>query len=67
MVNSAILLSLIVLSLTANRAFAVKGGHVCRCHHCLSAPEIDPGQTIGALSLLAGSAAMVRWYRRKEK
>ena len=41
-----------------------------RCHgdgrQCLSAPEIDPGQALGALTLLAGTLTMVRGYRRKK-
>jgi len=41
-----------------------------RCHddgrRCLSAPEIDPGQALGALTLLAGTVAIVRGYRRKK-
>ena len=40
------------------------------CHgdsrHCLSAPEIDPAQALGALTLLAGTLAIVRGYRRKK-
>jgi hypothetical protein len=38
----------------------------CRGGHCLSAPEIDPGQALGALTLLAGAVAIVRGYRRKK-
>ena len=40
------------------------------CHgdsrHCLSAPEIDPGQALGALTLLTGTLAIVRGYRRRK-
>jgi hypothetical protein len=41
------------------------------CHgdsrHCLSAPEIDPGQALGALTLLGGALAVIRGFRRKGK
>ena len=32
----------------------------------VSAPEIDPGQAMGALVLLGGAMAFVRGYRRKK-
>jgi hypothetical protein len=32
----------------------------------LSAPEIDPGQAVGALLLLSGTLAVIRGYRRKK-
>ena len=43
-----------------------------RCHgdsrRCVSeAPEIDPAQAIGALTLLGGTVAIVRGYRRRKK
>ena len=42
-----------------------------RCHGdnrwCVSAPEIDPAQAMGALTLLGGTVAIVRGYRRKKK
>ena len=42
-----------------------------RCHgdsrRCVSAPEIDPAQAIGALTLLGGAVAIVRGYRRRKK
>jgi hypothetical protein len=43
-----------------------------RCHaegrrHCMSAPEIDPAQALGALSLLGGTIAIIRGYRRRKK
>ena len=38
-----------------------KGGH-----H-VSAPEIDPAQALGALTLLGGSVAIIRGYRRNKK
>jgi len=34
---------------------------------CVSAPEIDPAQAMGALTLLGGSIAIVRAYRRRKK
>jgi len=49
------------------RAFTDRDEHGCRGRHCLSTPEIDPAQALGALSLLAGSLAIVRGYRRKKK
>ena len=41
-----------------------------RCHDsrwCVSAPEIDPAQAMGALALLGGTIAIVRGYRRRKK
>jgi hypothetical protein len=35
-------------------------------HHYLSAPEIDPIQAMGALTLLSGTVAIIRAYRRKK-
>jgi hypothetical protein len=35
-------------------------------HHCLSAPEIDPAQAMGALTLLSGTVAIIRGRRRKK-
>ena len=32
-----------------------------------SAPEIDPVQALGALTLLGGTVAVIRGYRRKKK
>ena len=41
------------------------------CHgdsrRCVSAPEIDPAQAMGALTLLSGTVAIVRGYRRRKK
>ena len=34
--------------------------------HEVSAPEIDPGQLVGALALLSGTMAIIRGYRRKK-
>ena len=33
----------------------------------VSAPEIDPGQALGALALLGGTLAIIRGYRRNKK
>ncbi len=64
----AIVVSLAFLSVAAN--FAVARDSDYRCHsdsrRCWSAPEIDPGQALGALTLLAGTVAIVRGYRRKK-
>ena len=34
---------------------------------CVAAPEIDPAQAMGALTLLSGTVAIVRGYRRRKK
>ena len=34
---------------------------------CVSAPEIDPGQGLGALTLLGGTVAIFRGFRRRKK
>ena len=34
---------------------------------CVRAPEINPAQAMGALTLLAGAVAVVRGFRRKPK
>jgi len=64
------LVSLALLSLAANFAAAREKEKEYRCQgdgrHCTSAPEIDPGQAFGALTLLAGTVAIVRGYRRKK-
>jgi hypothetical protein len=31
------------------------------------APEVDPAQALGALTLLSGTVAIIRGYRRKKK
>ena len=36
-------------------------------HGPVAAPEIDPGQAMGALALLGGTVAIIRGYRRKKK
>jgi hypothetical protein len=33
---------------------------------CVSAPEIDPAQAMGALALLGGTIAIIRGYRRRK-
>ncbi len=35
-------------------------------HDAVSAPEIDPGQAMGALVMLGGTLAILRGYRRKK-
>jgi len=35
--------------------------------HRVSAPEIDPAQALGALTLLGGTVAILRGYRRRKK
>jgi len=35
--------------------------------HRVSAPEIDPAQALGALTLLGGTVAIIRGYRRRKK
>ena len=34
--------------------------------HDVSAPEIDPGEALGALALLSGTVAIIGRYRRKK-
>jgi hypothetical protein len=63
--------SLAFLSLVANFAAARDQFNYDEkhCHgerHCWTAPEIDPGQALGALALLSGTVAIVRGYRRKK-
>ena len=61
--------SLALLSLVASFAVAKEkdDGYDKDKHHHWSAPEIDPGQALGALALLGGTVAIVRGYRRKKK
>jgi len=71
MKNTTIILAAL-LSVTAPVAFASEHDHDrdddrCHGHHCLSAPEIDPAQAMGALALLGGTVAIVRGYRRRKK
>ncbi|HKA55782.1 MAG TPA: hypothetical protein VKJ47_19190 [Candidatus Binatia bacterium] len=73
--------SLTLLSLAANLALASGGVYQAHNHEpwhdqrhhdqqhddrTVSAPEIDPGQAMGALTLLGGAIAIVRGYRRKK-
>ena len=72
--------SVTLLSLAANLALAAGGVHQAHDHEpwhdqrrdqrpddrTVSAPEIDPGQAMGALVLLGGAMAIVRGYRRKK-
>jgi hypothetical protein len=66
------MVALALLSLTTNFALAKdrddRQDHQCHGdgRHCLSAPEIDPGQALGALTLLTGTLAIVRGYRRRK-
>jgi hypothetical protein len=41
-------------------------GQNYRSGHDVSAPEIDPAQALGALTLLGGAVAIIRGYRRKK-
>lgn len=64
------LVSLALLSLVASFAVAKDkddGDSWDKHHKHWSAPEIDPGQALGALALLSGTVAIVRGYRRKKK
>jgi hypothetical protein len=65
------LLSIALLSLAASSASAKDKDDGHRCHGdnrwCVSAPEIDPGEAMGALALLGGSIAIIRGYRRRKK
>jgi hypothetical protein len=70
--KNTVITSLILLTFAANPALARdsdKDEH--RCHGnsrwCVSAPEIDPGQALGALTLLSGTVAIIRGYRRRKK
>ena len=60
------LVALALLSLVASFAVAKDKDDGYDKHHW-SAPEIDPGQALGALALLGGTVAIVRGYRRKKK
>jgi len=65
------LISVSVVALAANFAVAKERDHEHFCHGenrwCVSAPEIDPAQAMGALALLGGTIAIVRGYRRRKK
>ena len=69
--------SVTLLSLAANLALAASGVYQEHDHEpwhdqghddrAVSAPEIDPGQAMGALVLLGGTVAIIRGYRRNKK
>jgi hypothetical protein len=79
--KKARIVSVPLLSLVASLALAGTGdsqgdnnqGHNDHGHawghdqRAVSAPEIDPGQAIGALVLLGGTLAIIRGYRAKKK
>ena len=72
--KNTIITSLILLTLAATPALARdwdRDRDDQRCHgdnrSCVSAPEIDPAQALGALTLLTGTIAIVRGYRRRKK
>jgi hypothetical protein len=75
-VKKTSLISITLLALAANFAVARDRNTVaqnqndqgCRGNsRCVSAPEIDPAQAMGALTLLGGTLAIVRGYRRGKK
>ena len=67
------IISIAVAALAANLAVARDNDRDDRhrCHGearwCVSAPEIDPGEAMGALALLSGTIAIIRGYRRRKK
>lgn len=76
--KKTILISVTLFSLATSfavahdRDFATphdRDDHHCRgdSRWCVSAPEIDPAQAMGALALLGGTIAIVRGYRRRKK
>jgi hypothetical protein len=68
--------SVTLLSLATNLALAAGGVEQAHDHEpwhdqrhddrAVSAPEIDPGQAMGALVVLGGAMAIIRGYRRKK-
>ncbi len=68
--TKTILLAITLLSLAGGSAIARDRDEGPRCRgdirHCWSAPEIDPAQALGALTLLTGTIAIIRGYRRKK-
>jgi hypothetical protein len=70
------IISVSLLSLAASVALAKdndgrgndRNDHHCRgdARMCWSAPEIDPGQALGALALVSGTVAILRGRRRKK-
>jgi hypothetical protein len=67
------IISLVLLSSAVNFAVARdrdRDGDRIRCRgdrRCVSAPEIDPALALGALTLLGGTIAIVRGFRRRKK
>ena len=68
------ILSLLLLSSAVNSVIARDWDRGrdddLRCRgdrRCVSAPEIDPAQALGALTLLGGTIAIARGYRRRKK
>jgi hypothetical protein len=69
------LVSVTLLSLAANVALAEGGVYQAHDHEpwhdqgnhdrLVSAPEIDPGQAAGALTLLGGAMAIIRAFRQR--
>jgi hypothetical protein len=69
-VFSVTLLPLVAgIAAASDSRYDIEEHHKCHWshHHCWSAPEIDPGQAVGALSLLGGTVAIIRGNRRKKK
>lgn len=63
-------LSVALLSLTASTAVGdnSQGQNTnYQGQNTVSAPEIDPGQAMGALALLGGTLAIISGYRRYKK
>jgi len=63
-------LSVALLSLTASTAVGdnSQGQNTnLQGQNTVSAPEIDPGQAMGALALLGGTLAIISGYRRYKK
>jgi len=61
-------LGIALLSLAASIAFGENNqGQNNDDQGYVRAPEIDPAQALGALTLLGGTVAIVRGYRRRKK
>jgi hypothetical protein len=74
--KNKIITSLILLTFAANPALSKdwdrdRDRDDYRCHgddrRCVSAPEIDPAQAMGAMTLLSGTIAIVCGFRRRKK
>ena len=62
------ILCVALLSLAASTAVGQNSqGQNNNSQGTVSAPEIDPGQALGALALLGGTLAIIRGYRRNKK